>query len=498
MNSRKWQIEKHGFYALYHTTERPNPLSMAQCAEEMTKEFLMQFDKSKVSRIVSQTKEGLAENEELRKQWEAFKIEQGTPRGYLFKRELDAKNQIIWTSPYEEGQRYLIEKKAKKSFDGMVTGLNRIYEEIGKIPPKKWTYELVKGYLDNIALNESKDEAFQKCVLIRNFLPRKFGTGGETPIKTDQYKRSINERVKTYDLFTDEVEAVITYIERQGFWYVAGLHRIHMLLGCREGTITHERDMARNENGKGGILGLLWKNIDWNNQTIDVFEGKVKGGILWKGCPLDLFEWEVMEYLERLKTFKGSFVLPNIPFTKPNRSNPKEPIVYYKDVEVEIEPSEQVVFNISYDKLNSIYRYINSIYEKLWGRQAGAANYRKFDKITPHTARHLHCNLLFERGVDSTVICGDAARGEGFVGVGWTDETTMKTYYLSLVRRTVQKWIDQAKKGKGKFRPFASSPSSASKRVGKKLQQESEEDEEQEQEQQEDTTTADDLEESGG
>ncbi len=55
MNSRKWQIEKHGFYALYHTTERPNPLSMAQCAEEMTKEFLMQFDKSKVSRIVSQT-----------------------------------------------------------------------------------------------------------------------------------------------------------------------------------------------------------------------------------------------------------------------------------------------------------------------------------------------------------------------------------------------------------------------------------------------------------
>jgi integrase len=439
-NTAKWEMGKHGFYALYHTTERANPLSMSECADAMTKEFNMYFEKSKVSRIVAATRAAILENASLKQEYEDYKKQEGTAKGALFTLIIGKDGKETFDSPYKVGKQFLVNKATKKSLDGMVSALNLIYKDLGRVDPEKWTFDMVKRYLDEVA-KESMDAAFHKCVKIRNLLPRTFGTGGLHPIPTDQYKRSVNERVKTYDLFTDEVEAVCKHLDNEGLWYVEGLHRLHLVLGCREGSVVHEGDKDRNENGRGGLLGLLWKNIDWRNNTIDVFEGKVKKGIMWRGCPLDNFGWNLKPFLDKLKKYSGKLTL-----TIPAINNPAK--YETETLTIKIEPSETEIINIQYRELGYIYRHIDSVYKKIFSSS------RKFDAITPHTSRHLHCNLLFERGVPSTVICGDAVRGRGFVGVGWTDKTTMETYYLSLVERTVQRFIDSAKVAHGEFRPF--------------------------------------------
>lgn len=433
----KWAFIPHASKALQLQLQGK---STRDIADGLNKEFAkdnLSFNAMTVSRMIFKLTEELDHDAELKKQYDAWMQEQSSPKALLFVKEIKDGKQV-WTSPFEEGRHFLTEKGTKKSLNDMVTALNAIFIDLGRIPPSRWTYPQVKSYLDHLP---KKDSSFSKCVMIRNLLPQEFGKGGKHPILTDQYKKSINERVKTYDLFTDEVEQVLTNIRNQGFWYVELLHRLHLILGCREGTVTHERDMHRNENGKGGLLGLLWKNVNWKDRTIDVFEGKVKGGILWRSCPLDNFGWDIVPTLQKLRTYKGEFTLPTIRVTENSKTE-------VKDVTIKIEPSETEIVNLTYRELTFIYKFVDSVYKQIHGQS------RKFDVIVPHTARHLHCNLLFERGVSSTVICGDAVRGEGFVGVGWTDKTTMETYYLSLVRRTIQKFIDQAKKQHGDFRPF--------------------------------------------
>jgi hypothetical protein len=51
------------------------------------------------------------------------------------------------------------------------------------------------------------------------------------------------------------------------------LLKLHITVGCREG---HKE--------RSGLSGLRWSKINWKSNTIDVYESKVKGGLIWHGC----------------------------------------------------------------------------------------------------------------------------------------------------------------------------------------------------------------------
>lgn len=417
-------------------------MSQSQIAAELLKEHSLSIDQSNVSRMLKKTKAAIEASPELQKEYDDFKKDFGQPRGAIFiKTVKDGK--IVWTSPYKEGKDFLFEKANSKSLNDMCVELNLIYRELGSIPPVKWTREIIKPYIDKKAAEVSKGTANERLIAIRNLLPKRFMKSGETPFSPKAYKPEPHEMIKQYDIFTAEVNGALKYMENQGQWYIAGVHRLHVTLGCREGSIFHERDVSNRSNGRGGLLGLIWKNLDWRSQTIDVFEGKTKGGIVWQGCPLDILGYGPanMAFLERLRDLKDGFQI------QLDKSILPEGIKYTRSI-ITVEPDRENIISISYDNIVNMYRYIRSVYEKLY------AGKNKFDEITSHTARHFHVNLLFERNVPAEIITGDAKTGQGFVGVGWQTEDVMKTYYLSLIRRRLQRYIDRAKHGEGEFVAF--------------------------------------------
>ncbi len=377
--------------------------------------------------MVNKTLEALESDAQLQKEYEAFAEEEGRPKGQLFvKKVIDGK--VIWDSPYKHGKSFIKQKSNAKSFPSMVSALNVIFDDLGRVDPEKWTDDMVISYLNKLPLGVAK----ARLIRIRNLVPQYFMESGTMPIGTGRYTPA-QKKTKHYDLFFDQVMGALKYIENQGYWYFAGLHQLHVCLGCREGITFHERDVSDKSNGRGGLLGLMWKNLDPRAKTLDVFEGKTKGGILWQGCPLYNFGWNMMPFLERVRELKEPLVIPLDKSILPAGED------YLVD-SVIVKPSDENIINIKVQSLGAIYKYINAVYHKLY-----AGKY-KFDRITAHTARHLHVNLLFENEVPSHVICGNAKRGEGYVGVGWETKDTMETYYLTLARRKLKKYLERASK----------------------------------------------------
>lgn len=443
-NTAKWELKKHGFLAFYLATEKA--MSQRPIAEELAKGDhdvpVIAVDQSTVSRIVNATKAAIESDPNLQAEYDNFKKDFGTPRGVIFIKEMKG-GKIVWTSPYKEGRDFLFDKSNAKSLNDMCTELNLIYAELGSIPPARWTREIVKPYIDKKAAEISRGTANERLIAIRNLLPKRFMKSGETPFSPKDYKPEPHEIIKQYDIFTAEVNGALKFMENQGQWFIAGVHRLHVTLGCREGGLFHERDVSNRSNGRGGLLGLIWKNLDWRGNAIDVFEGKTKGGIVWQGCPLDILGYGPanIAFLERLRDLKEGFQF------QLDKSILPAGIKYQRTV-ITMKPDRDNILPLSYDNIVNMYRYVRAVYEKLYTGK------NKFDEITPHTARHFHVNLLFERNVPSEIITGDAKTGQGFVGVGWQSEDVMKTYYLSLIRRRLQKYIDRAKHEEGAFTSF--------------------------------------------
>ena len=151
------------------------------------------------------------------------------------------------------------------------------------------------------------------------------------------------------------------------------LVRNHVTWGCREGG-----------RGKGGLLNTDWSKINWNRKTIDIFESKVRGGVWWLDCPMDLFDDKAFEMLRARWERLGK-------------------------------PKEGKIFSISYDMLRLIYKRIAKHFEQKC--------------ITPHFARKLHASLLAHRGIPLEIVAGDHPKG--LMGSGWLDLSTLKKFYIT-------------------------------------------------------------------
>jgi integrase len=192
----------------------------------------------------------------------------------------------------------------------------------------------------------------------------------------------------------------------------------HITLGCREG---REEVWIRGRKVRGGLLGLDWSNVHWENGlpvAVDVFETKAKGGIWWLNVKLDLFfKWlpgRLKEYWER----QGR-------------------------------PREGRIFPISYSKLLAIYKKVRKILNEY--REQGLSPTMAVSELTPHDARRTHAMWLILADVPFEVIAG-GLRGEKInspLGVLWITDITLVEYYADLMPKAlksvelVEKWASK-------------------------------------------------------
>lgn len=180
---------------------------------------------------------------------------------------------------------------------------------------------------------------------------------------------------------------------------------VHVTLGCREGT----KDAEYNR-GRGGIIGLNWNKVSWENKSMDVYETKTKGGITWVDCPLDLFSEDCYNLLKKYWISVGS-------------------------------PTEGPMFPFSY-----------KVYRMFFMRKVSPFIGRK---ITPHKMRDTHATWLLNMDVKVETICGtiNRSRGEAYaLGVGWMNPQIFFEHYARIMRRTRDKEMKKAKEG---FKTFA-------------------------------------------
>ena len=161
--------------------------------------------------------------------------------------------------------------------------------------------------------------------------------------------------------------------------------KLHITVGCREGTGTETRS---------GLWGLQWSKINWDEKTIDVFESKTKGGVLWKGVYLELF---FPNFIEELKYWY-------------NRR---------------IKDSDYILESLGVKKEYVRIKLARKI-RKILGRY-----YRM------HYNRKTHAVWLIQSDVPLELIAGKPS--QAFFGVGWEDLNTLMKHYGAFAREKLMR-----------------------------------------------------------
>lgn len=152
----------------------------------------------------------------------------------------------------------------------------------------------------------------------------------------------------------------------------------------------------------GGILGVRWENVDWEDRTIDIYETKTGGGITWIGCPMCLFGERAFTMLREYWIRQGR-------------------------------PTQGRIFPLMQEELKVIFRRIRDHFKaEEWSRH-----------LKPHFDRKLHASLLRAKKVPLEIVAGDAPRGK--VGVGWEDIETLRKFYLSFAEEEEKQALQKAR-----------------------------------------------------
>jgi len=294
---------------------------------------------------------------------------------------------------YEFVQKWIatMESERIKSWRDRFLYCRKIWLILQKKNPENWTLDDIK--IRAIPeLRKNNKTIFNYLVAVRGLRPdlkEGIKTKREKPQPSFEWKY-VYERI----MQGDKLELFL----RAGGFKKELVKRLHVTLGCREGT----KD--------GGILGLEWNRINWENKTVDVYEGKTGGGFYWLNCPLDLFEDRTFEMLQQYWIEEGK---------------PKEGKIFH---DVSYIPNGEEL------SLLEIYKETAEAIEEEYGREG----------IIPHFARKLHACLLIDQDVPLEMVAGD--KPFGIMGVGWEDLSTLKKCYLAFRKRKVREARMKARK----------------------------------------------------
>lgn len=304
---------------------------------------------------------------------------------------------------YEQVQHWIVRMKSGtkpiKSWRQRFNACRKVWLILQKKNPKNWTLDDIQLRVLPELRKTCKKGVNTYLVSLRSLRPDfKFPDKKGDVLPTEPKPEPTFEWKKIYERIM-EGENLELFLRMGGFKPEL-IKRLHVTLGCREGT-----------KGVGGILGTEWDRVNWKKKTMDVYEGKTGGGFYWLDCPLDLFGDRAFEMLQQYWIEQG----------KPTSGK------IFADVQYTPRGHKKGLF------LTEIYKEASEAIGEKYGREG----------ITPHFADKLHASLLIDADVPLEMVAGD--KPFGIMGRGWEDLSTLKKYYLAFRKSKIEENRQKAK-----------------------------------------------------
>lgn len=296
-------------------------------------------------------------------------------------------------SDYETVQIYIKTSKRDgvKNYRRNILLASKCWQFLKYKDPANWTAEDVQTFL--AAQKEGSQSGLLDC--IRRVAPQIADPKSQNYLKTSRYREKLRLRKK--DLFGPEVEMIIKALRHYGLAFHEIIFKLHLTIGAREGS----------NDSKSGLVGLSWDRLKRNFTVLDLYESKVRGGIWWRDCPLNIFFRDLPGDLKNL-------------WSSRNR------------------PTSEKLLTNGYHELLEIYGEIREALNEYYKNEEPSL-FKELSTLKPHDADKIHVNLLWEARLPLEVVAGKyLGRGEGIglFGRGWLDINTLKKHYLSLTERS--------------------------------------------------------------
>jgi len=296
-------------------------------------------------------------------------------------------------SDYETVQAYIL--RARRD------GLKRYRENIGVAKhvwiflkhrtPENWTADDVISFLNT----KTKGAQSRYLDCIRQIAPQIASKTSVNAIKTGRFREKLMRRKK--DIFGQDIKMIKDALEEYND-EVATKWMFHLTLGSREG----------GSDSTSGLTGISFDRFHRDFTLVDLYESKVRGGIWWRDCPVDLFFPHLPEKIKKLWIKRGR-------------------------------PTEEKLFLGGYKEITDMYKNIRKLLSEKFKGKIEPSLLKEFENLKPHDADKIHVNLLWEAEVPLEVVGGQdlgGSEGVGLMGRGWLDVNVIKKYYLSMTARS--------------------------------------------------------------
>lgn len=296
-------------------------------------------------------------------------------------------------SDYETVQEYInhARREELKKYREVIRDGARIWKALNYKDPANWAIDEVLDFLTGYQDKAGMQYGF--VVSVRALCPQLRKT-----LKVRKYLDKIR-RVKV-DIFSNEVNMIHACLRARGLAWEQLVFDLHVTVGAREG----KRD------DRSGIVGMTWTSFKDGFKFVDDYESKVRKGITWRECPVDLFFADLPDRMKALWTERGK-------------------------------PSDGVIIPKGYPELTDIYARIRTALDEYYREKAEPSLLKEFSSLRPHCADKIHVNLLWEAEVPLETVAGEylgQGEGVGLMGRGWLNTDVIKNYYLSLTRRSAR------------------------------------------------------------
>lgn len=290
-------------------------------------------------------------------------------------------------SDYETVQKYIQRAKRDglKRYKDQIRLARKAWTHFNCRDPSFWTSNEVCEFLNTL----SQGSQSRMLDSLRQIAPQL-----RDEIKTGRFREKLGRHKK--NVFKNEVKMIRKALKT--FRDIKTLFDLHITLGAREGS----------SDPRSGLTGLTWENFKNGFTTCDLYESKVRGGITWRDCPLDLFFRDLPNRLKKMWIQRGK-------------------------------PTNEKVFRHGYKEIREIYREIRGILRTHYEGLIDPSLLTEFTTLKPHDADKIHVNLLWEAEIPLEVVAGQylgKGEGIGLMGRGWLDINVIKNYYLSLTARS--------------------------------------------------------------
>ncbi len=362
--------------------ELMNILRMAYIYNKKTGEIAKKYGVSRwtIKRLLSE----IEQNFDMQKLQEMVKTYFETKRRIFYDPKTDY-------SDYETVRLYI--KRAKreglKLYKCTLKLAKKVWKALKYKDPAKWTADEVLEVLQKFP-----DSAqFNLLVACRQVAPQL--KEGREAIPTSRFKEKQRRRIKY--IFKNEVKMILEALRAYNLKFHELIFKLHVTVGAREG-----------HRYRSGITGIKFSDFHNDFHTVDDYEGKVKGGITWKNCPVDLFFKDLPEQIKKLWEERGK-------------------------------PSDEYLLKRGYRELLNIYKEIRKAVAEYWKGKLPPDIYNEITTIRPHDADKIHVNMCWEAEIPLEIVAGQYlghGEGIGLVGRGWLDLNTLKQHYLALTQRS--------------------------------------------------------------